>query len=156
MIDNVRVRFAPSPTGNLHLGTARTALFNWLFARGRNGVFVLRIEDTDSDRSTAEFERSIIEDLAWLGLAWDEGPDIGGSFGPYRQTERAEAGLYEQAAQSLLKSEYAYECFCSTEELEAERKSALAHGKAHQHRNNPRDQAEKEWLCLPAPAVVRE
>ena len=129
MPDNVRVRFAPSPTGNLHLGTARTALFNWLFARGQGGVFVLRVEDTDGDRSTAAFERSIIEDMAWLGLAWDEGPDIGGPFGPYRQIERAEAGLYEKAAQSLLKSEHAYECFCSAEDLKAERKSALAHGK---------------------------
>lgn len=129
MSDNVRVRFAPSPTGNLHLGTARTALFNWLFARGSNGIFVLRIEDTDRERSTTVFERSIIEDLAWLGLTWDEGPDIGGPLGPYRQTERAAAGLYERAARALLKSEHAYECFCSSEELEAERKSALAHGK---------------------------
>src|SRR5579862_1591848 len=84
----MRVRFAPSPTGHLHVGNARTALFNWLLARGHGGVFLLRIEDTDVERSTRQSEASILEDLQWLGLAWDEGPDIGGPAAPYRQSER--------------------------------------------------------------------
>ncbi len=95
----VRVRFAPSPTGHLHVGNARTALFNWLLARGRGGTFVLRIEDTDAERSTSEAEQSILEDLRWLGLDWDEGPDIGGPFRPYRQSERLE--LYRSVAARL-------------------------------------------------------
>src|SRR5262249_61714034 len=84
----MRVRFAPSPTGMLHVGNARTALFNWLLARGQRGTFVLRIEDTDTERSTRESEVTIFRDLQWLGLDWDEGPDIGGPHGPYRQSER--------------------------------------------------------------------
>ena len=84
----MRLRFAPSPTGHLHVGNARTALFNWLLARGSGGTFILRIEDTDRDRSTADSEHSIVEDLRWLGLDWDEGPDVGGDAGPYRQSER--------------------------------------------------------------------
>ena len=82
---SARVRFAPSPTGHLHVGNARTALFNWLLARGQRGTFILRIEDTDAERSTAVSEKSILEDLRWLGLDWDEGPDAGGPHGPYRQ-----------------------------------------------------------------------
>ena len=84
----MRVRFAPSPTGHLHVGNARTALFNWLLARGRGGTYVLRIEDTDTERSTLASEQSILDDLRWLGLDWDEGPDAGGTYGPYRQSER--------------------------------------------------------------------
>ena len=84
----MRVRFAPSPTGQLHVGNARTALFNWLLAHGKDGTFILRIEDTDAERSTHESEASILEDLRWLGLDWDEGPDVGGLHGPYRQSER--------------------------------------------------------------------
>jgi len=84
----MRVRFAPSPTGQLHVGNARTALFNWLLARGKDGTLVLRIEDTDTERSTRESELGILEDLRWLGLHWDEGPDVGGAHGPYRQSER--------------------------------------------------------------------
>ncbi|KAF3777641.1 Glutamate--tRNA ligase [Nymphaea thermarum] len=98
----VRVRFAPSPTGNLHVGGARTALFNYLFARSKGGKFVLRIEDTDLERSTRKSEEAVLEDLSWLGLGWDEGPDIGGEFGPYRQSERN--ALYKQFAEQLLKS----------------------------------------------------
>ena len=89
----VRVRFAPSPTGLLHVGNARTALFNWLFARQKEGVFVLRIEDTDVERSAKEYEKNLIDDFRWLGLDWEEGPDIGGDFGPYRQSQRLD--LYE-------------------------------------------------------------
>ena len=120
----VRVRFAPSPTGFLHVGNARTALFNWLFARNRDGVFVLRIEDTDIERSAAEYEKSLINDLRWLGLDWDEGPDAGGDFGPYRQSQRL--GVYARYTQTLLNEGKAYYCFCSPEEIEKERKKALA------------------------------
>src|SRR5262245_60039501 len=95
----VRVRFAPSPTGSLHIGGARTALFNWLVARGQGGVMALRVEDTDLDRSTAESERAVLDDLRWLGIDWDEGPDVGGSRGPYRQSERKE--LYRKQAERL-------------------------------------------------------
>ena len=113
----MRIRFAPSPTGQLHVGNARTALFNWLLARGSGMRFVLRIEDTDTERSSQDSELSILEDLRWLGLDWDEGPDVGGAFGPYRQSERLE--LYQTEAKSLLDSGHAYYCFCSPEQLEA-------------------------------------
>jgi len=108
----MRVRFAPSPTGHLHVGNARTALFNWLLARGQGGAFILRIEDTDVARSTRESEASIVDDLRWLGLDWDEGPDVGGSRGPYRQSERLH--LYQSYAKELLAAEHAYYCFCTT------------------------------------------
>jgi nondiscriminating glutamyl-tRNA synthetase len=122
----VRVRFAPSPTGRLHVGNARTALFNWLMARHHGGTFVLRIEDTDAERSTVESEQSILEDLRWLGLAWDEGPDVGGPHAPYRQSELLD--LYRATADSLLARGLAYYCFCSPDQLEAERQAALASG----------------------------
>jgi nondiscriminating glutamyl-tRNA synthetase len=120
----MRLRFAPSPTGHLHVGNARTALFNWLLARGSGGTLILRIEDTDAERSTRESESSILDDLRWLGLDWDEGPDIGGAYGPYRQSERLE--MYAGRAQDLLARGLAYYCFCTSEELEVERKTALA------------------------------
>src|SRR5436190_16680768 len=123
----MRVRFAPSPTGHLHVGNARTALFNWLLARGQDGTYILRIEDTDVERSTRESEASIMEDLHWLGLDWDEGPDIGGAHGPYRQSERLH--LYQSYAKELLGADHAYYCFCSTAQLEAERRDALAAGR---------------------------
>lgn len=123
---SLRVRFAPSPTGHLHVGNARTALFNWLLARGKGGTYVLRIEDTDTERSTRESETSILEDLRWLGLDWDEGPDAGGAFGPYRQSERFD--LYRQVTEQLLAEGRAYRCFCTPEQLEAERQAALASG----------------------------
>jgi glutamyl-tRNA synthetase len=122
----MRVRFAPSPTGQLHVGNVRTAIFNWLLARGHGGTFVLRIEDTDAERSTRESEAAILRDLRWLGLDWDEGPDIGGAYGPYRQTERVH--LYTSYAQELLNAGAAYYCFCSKAELDAERNAALAAG----------------------------
>src|SRR5258706_5255097 len=118
------VRCAPSRTGQLHVGNARTALFNWLPARGQGGAFILRIEDTDVERSTRESEAAILRDLRWLGLDWDEGPDIGGSRGPYRQSERLH--LYQSYAKELLSADAAYHCFCSTAQLEAERQEALA------------------------------
>jgi glutamyl-tRNA synthetase len=123
----MRVRFAPSPTGQLHVGNARTALFNWLLARGQGGAFILRIEDTDVERSTRESEAAILRDLHWLGLDWDEGPDIGGSRGPYRQSERLH--LYQSYAKELLTAGHAYYCFCSTAQLDAERQDALAAGR---------------------------
>ncbi|KAH8497721.1 hypothetical protein H0E87_016850 [Populus deltoides] len=114
--EQVRVRFAPSPTGNLHVGGARTALFNYLFARSKGGKFVLRIEDTDLERSTKESEEAVLRDLSWLGLDWDEGPGVGGDYGPYRQSERN--SLYKQHAEKLVESGHVYRCFCSNEELE--------------------------------------
>lgn len=111
----LRLRFAPSPTGRLHIGGARTALFNWAYARGRGGKFLLRIEDTDRARSTPEHERAILEGLTWLGLDWDEGPEVGGPHGPYRQTERGE--LYVRRMDELLAAGRAYRCFCSSERL---------------------------------------
>jgi nondiscriminating glutamyl-tRNA synthetase len=136
--DKVRVRFAPSPTGLLHVGNARTALYNWLFARRHGGAFILRIEDTDLDRSQAQYEKQLIEDLHWLGLDWDEGPagtaaetsmwsDEHGAHGPYRQSERLK--IYAKHTERLLNEGKAYACFCTPQELEAERKTAVAeHG----------------------------
>lgn len=120
----IRLRFAPSPTGLLHVGNARTALFNWLLARGQGGTFVLRVEDTDTERSTRASEEGIKDDLRWLGLLWDEGPDIGGPYPPYRQSERMDR--YREAADRLVAGGRAYYCFCSAEQLEQERAAALA------------------------------
>src|SRR5215469_8605656 len=125
--DKVRVRFAPSPTGHLHVGNARTALFNWLFARQTGGVMVLRIEDTDVERSEARFEGQLLDDLKWMGLDWDEGPDVGGPYAPYRQSDRLP--IYREHAERLLSEGKAYLCFCSQEELERDRAEKLA---AHQ------------------------
>lgn len=126
----IRVRFAPSPTGLLHVGNARIALFNWLFARSHAGDFILRIEDADTERSDVRFEKQLIEDLRWLGLEWDEGPNDPtnrgsgkGEFGPYRQSDRLD--IYAGYAAKLLKEEKAYRCFCTIEELEAERKALM-------------------------------
>lgn len=122
----VRTRFAPSPTGALHPGNARTALFNWLFARHHKGSFILRIEDTDTKRSTYEAESGIYEDLKWLGLNWDEGPDAGGPFGPYRQSERL--SLYREEAEKLVNEDKAYRCYCPVERLEILRAEQAAKG----------------------------
>jgi glutamyl-tRNA synthetase len=133
----LRVRFAPSPTGHLHIGGARTALFNWLLARRLGGHFVLRLEDTDAERSTVENEREILRDLAALGLDWDEGPDKGGACGPYRQTERAD--LYRQVLQRLIVSGHAYRCTCSAERVEALREEALAEKRDPKYDGHCRD-----------------
>ena len=126
-IPSVRVRFAPAPTGLLHIGNARTALYNYLFARSHQGALILRIEDTDVERSTeASFDR-IIEDLHWLGIQWEEGPDRGGPEGPYRQSQRL--SLYRDYANQLLQEGKVYKCFCSPERLEAVRKEQLSKGK---------------------------
>ncbi|TGK35904.1 glutamate--tRNA ligase [Leptospira gomenensis] len=122
----VRTRFAPSPTGFLHVGGARTALFNYLYARSQGGKFILRIEDTDQNRSTEDSFKIILESLQWLGIQWDEGPGVGGDHGPYIQSERL--GIYKEYTDKLLKEKKAYRCFCTQEELEAKKKQAEAMG----------------------------
>lgn len=119
-----RVRFAPSPTGDLHIGNARTAFFNWLYARHFGGRLILRIEDTDQERTTKAFEDNLLEDLKWLTLDWDEGPEREGSVGPYRQSERL--ALYESFLKILIKEERVYPCYCTEEELELERTALLS------------------------------
>jgi glutamyl-tRNA synthetase len=138
-----RVRFAPSPTGHLHIGGARTALFNYLFARHTGGDFILRVEDTDRERSTSEAVRHIIDGMRWLGLDWDEGPEAGGNHGPYFQTERLE--IYKEHADRLLASGKAYYCFCTPDELAAKREAAQKAGLPPKYdkscREMPADQA---------------
>lgn len=107
----IRVRFAPSPTGALHIGGARTAYFNWLFARQQKGTFVLRIDDTDRARSTEASYQQILDSLRWLGIGWDEGPDVGGTFGPYRQSERID--VYRTYLEQLKATDHIYPCFCT-------------------------------------------
>ncbi|CAM9179987.1 unnamed protein product [Choristocarpus tenellus] len=134
---DVRVRFAPSPTGTLHVGGARTALFNYLQAQNSGGKFILRIEDTDEARSTRESEESMLTDLRWLGLVWDEGPDKPGEVGPYRQSERGE--IYKAMADKLVAEGHAYPCFCTEEELIANREQAEKEGRAPQYDGTWRD-----------------
>ena len=134
-----RTRFAPSPTGSLHVGGARTALFSWLRARQDDGDFIIRVEDTDTARSTRESEASVLQDLRWLGLLWDEGPEVGGEKGPYRQSERMESGLYQELADRLMKEGHAYPCFCTAEELDLKRKAAEAAGENPQYDGTWRD-----------------
>jgi len=141
----VRVRIAPSPTGFAHLGTASTALYNVLFARANSGSFALRIDDTDLGRNRPEYETVIYESLHWLGLDWDEGPDKGGPFGPYRQSERLD--LYKQDAARLIAEGKAYRCFCTPQELDAERKQAQAEKRPYKYSRRclidpPKDRAE--------------
>ena len=126
--DKIRVRYAPSPTGHLHIGNARTALFNYLFARHNKGTFVLRIEDTDTKRNIADGERSQMENLHWLGIDWDEGPDKPGEYGPYRQSERK--GIYQPLIQELLDKDLAYESFMTEDELNEQREAQKARGEA--------------------------
>jgi glutamyl-tRNA synthetase len=151
----MRVRFAPSPTGQLHVGNARTALFNWLLARGAGAAFVLRIEDTDAQRSTADSEAAILHDLRWLGLDWDEGPDVGGPRGPYRSSERLH--LYQSYAQELLENGQAYHCFCSPAQLDAERRAAVDAGLPARYsghcRRVARDEAERRMAAGERPAL---
>ena len=137
MTVGVRVRFAPAPSGSLHVGGARTALFNYLFARRHGGAFVLRSEDTDATRSSAQSERVIEDDLRWLGLEWDEGVRVGGPYGPYRQSERRDR--YGLAAAKLLETDAAYRCYCTPEELEAERAIAEERGEAPKYSGRCRE-----------------
>jgi glutamyl-tRNA synthetase len=157
-IKNVRVRFAPSPTGYLHVGGARTAIFNYLFARHNGGTFILRIEDTDAERSTLESERSLMEDMRWLGLDWDEGPDAGGPHGPYRQSERH--AIYQEVTDQLVAKGLAYPCFCTEEALELKREEAIAESRAPQYDGTcrgltPAQVAQKRAAGLPAATRFR-
>jgi glutamyl-tRNA synthetase len=145
---SVRVRYAPSPTGYPHIGNIRTALFNWLFARHYDGKFILRIEDTDQSRRVEGALESILDSLRWLGLDWDEGPEVGGEYGPYFQSERVE--IYQKYASQLLEGEHAYKCYCSAERLAemraemAKRKESMRSYDRHCRELSPAQQAERE------------
>lgn len=152
----IRTRFAPSPTGSFHIGNARTALFNFLFSRNQQGRVILRIEDTDEERSTPENEKNLIEILKWLGIDWDEGPDIGGDYGPYRQSERLE--IYQKYLKKLLEQGSAYYCFCLENDLEAQRqylmslgKPPIYNGKCH----NLPEKTIKKYLEEGRPSIIR-
>ena len=149
----MRLRFAPSPTGHLHVGNARTALFNWLMAHGAGGTFILRIEDTDQGRSTKEAEAAIFEGLRWLGLDWDEGPDVGGPHAPYFQMERLD--LYEAHAERLVAEGKAYACTCTREELDVQRKQAEAEKRQFRYpgtcRNKPYDRTKPHVVRFRVP-----
>lgn len=143
---NIRVRFAPSPTGALHLGGARTALFNWLFAKHHDGKFILRIEDTDKERSTAAAVKTILDGLKYLGIYWDEGPKADGAFGPYLQTARLH--LYKKYAEQLVKEGKAYYCYCTTEELKKERAKQNKNKQAPKYSKKCRFLSEEEGQRL--------
>lgn len=138
----LKVRFAPSPTGPLHIGGARSALFNYLLARKENGVFIVRSEDTDLERSSRESEHNILEALRWLNIQWNEGIEVGGENGPYRQTERLD--LYREYTNKLLASGKAYHCYCSEEELEQERQELIAQGETPRYRGKCRNLTPEE------------
>jgi glutamyl-tRNA synthetase len=142
VVTDVRCRIAPAPTGYLHVGNARTALYNWLFARHHGGAFVLRIEDTDRKRSTDEAIGIVIDSLRWLGLDWDEGPGVGGPYGPYRQTERLE--IYTEVADRFREEGHAYFCYCTPTELEDRRRAARKHGETPGYDGRCRNLTEGE------------
>jgi len=148
MTSEVRVRFAPAPTGLLHIGNARTALFNFLFAKRNQGRFVLRIEDTDLERSNDTSIDRILEDLEWLGISWDEGPERDGPVGPYRQSQRV--GIYRELADRLSREEKSYKCFCSEERLEALRKEQLSKGKMPRYDGHCRSLSSEEIAKMEA------
>jgi len=155
-VSDVRVRFCPSPTGNPHVGMIRTALFNWAYARHTGGTFVFRIEDTDAARDSEESYEALLASLRWLGLDWDEGPEVGGPYGPYRQSERRDS--YAEMVTRLLEGGYAYECYCSTEELEARREQAMAEKRAPGYDGHCRELSEAQkqaYIDEGRPAVVR-
>jgi glutamyl-tRNA synthetase len=154
--DRVRVRYAPAPTGYLHVGGARTALYDWLYARHHGGTFILRIEDTDTERSTEESVEALQDALRWLGIDWDEGPGVGGDHGPYRQTERLH--LYTEAAEKLLADGNAYRCWCTPEELDERRKAVQAKGLPWRYDRKCLQRSDEERQALEAegrPAAVR-
>lgn len=144
LVSEIRVRIAPSPTGFLHVGTARTALFNYLFAKGQGGKFILRIEDTDLERSQEVYTQNIFDSLQALGLTWDEGPDVGGPYGPYRQTERLD--IYREWAEKLQKEGKAYYCYCTEAELTAEREKATDEKRDYLYSRRCCDAATAETL----------
>lgn len=152
----VRTRIAPAPTGFLHIGTARTALFNYLFVKEGKGIFILRSEDTDIERSKPEYEKDIIENLEWLGIEIDEGPDIGGKYGPYRQSQRGE--IYKKYLEKLLKEGKAYYCFCSEQDLEAHRQYLMSIGEPPRYSGKCTQLSKKEvkkYLAEGKPSVIR-
>jgi glutamyl-tRNA synthetase len=152
----VRTRFAPAPTGYLHVGSARTALFSWLYARHRGGRFVLRIEDTDRKRSTEEAIAIAVDSLRWLGLDWDEGPEVGDAYGPYRQTERMP--LYARVAKKFLQEGHAYYCYCTPTELEDRRREALKRGETPGYDGRCRNLTDEERAAFAAegrPKAIR-
>ncbi len=155
-IKKIRVRIAPSPTGALHIGTARSALFNYLFAMKNRGIFVLRIEDTDLERSDLKWTQDIIEELKWLGIDWHEGPDIDGKYGPYKQSQRLD--IYEKYIRKLLDENKAYYCFCSEDELEEMRQEQMVRGVAPHYNgkcaNLPKEEVKK-LLDQKKPSVIR-
>ena len=132
----IRTRFAPSPTGYLHIGGVRTALFNWLLTRQMGGQFILRIDDTDAERNRPEALQPILDGFRWLGIDWDEGPEIGGPYGPYFQAQRGR--LYRDAAIKLLESGHAYPCYMAKEDIEALRKQAESEKRNYVHRGRDR------------------
>jgi glutamyl-tRNA synthetase len=150
----VRVRFAPSPTGALHIGGARTAYFNWLFARKHGGTFILRIDDTDQQRSTEASYRQILDSLRWLGINWDEGPEVGGPYGPYRQSERL--AIYREQLERLWREDKVYACFCTPEQLAADREQAQREGRAPRYvgrcRHLSREEQERRVAAGERPA----
>jgi glutamyl-tRNA synthetase len=151
--DRPRLRFAPSPTGYLHVGGARTALFNWLWARHTGGAFVLRIEDTDRERSTREAVQAILDGMRWLGMDWDEGPEVGGPHGPYFQTDRLD--LYRTYAERLIREGKAYACYCTKEDLDAQRKRAEAEKRQFRYpgtcRERPYDRSRRHVIRIRMP-----
>ena len=155
----VRTRFAPAPTGYLHIGLARTALFNYLFAKKNQGSFILRIEDTDPERSKKEFEENIIENLRWLGMEWSEGPDIESAtpdYGPYRQSQRGD--IYAKYLEKLISEDKAYHCFCSEEELEAQRQYQMSIGEAPRYSGKCAQLFKEEvenYLAEGKPSIIR-
>jgi nondiscriminating glutamyl-tRNA synthetase len=142
ILNEVRVRYAPSPTGHLHIGNARTALFNYLFARNQNGKFIIRIEDTDQKRNIEGGEESQLKYLSWLGIDWDESTDVGGEYGPYRQSERNE--IYKKYYNELLEKGLAYKCYCTEEELEQEREEQTARGETPHYSGRHRNLTDAE------------
>jgi nondiscriminating glutamyl-tRNA synthetase len=148
MTNEVRVRYAPSPTGHLHIGNARTALFNYLFARNQGGKFIIRIEDTDQKRNIEGGEQSQLKYLAWLGMDWDESVDVGGEYGPYRQSERND--IYQKYYTQLLEEGKAYKCYCTEEEIAAEREEQLAKGENPQYSGKCRHLTADDRAALEA------
>ena len=152
----VRLRFAPSPTGPLHIGSARTALFNWLFARRHGGAFILRIEDTDRNRFVPQSQQDIMDGLSWLGIGWDEGPGVGGAFGPYYQSERTE--IYQEWGAWLVEHDFAYKCWCPPERLRAVRQEQQKTGKKLGYDRHCRAMTEAQLAEMEAsgvPSVIR-
>ncbi|MCX5849889.1 MAG: glutamate--tRNA ligase [Deltaproteobacteria bacterium] len=146
MAPKPRVRFAPSPTGELHVGNARTALFNWIFARHHGGTFILRIEDTDASRSAVSYQKNLLNDLNWLGLDWDEGPHKNGAYGPYKQSERLD--IYRKHLQKLIDLDLVYPCYCTEEELEEERHALILSKRMPRYMGKCRNLMARERIKL--------